>query len=270
MTPHSRRTAAVRTAAVAVAGAALLGGLSGCAAPDAADGRRVAEWVGEQEHVLSASSWVSEDPWSRAITIEMDLDPRIDDADLLAVTADAHRRARDAGWHDPVIAGSLGDDESYSDLGGRVTIDVFLALRGDPGHTVLSARGDDVCGGIFCMEVDSSDPAMLHAAVLRMLEVAADAGGVQSNLTFTATSSDGLVVVTAQPEAPIDESVALLERLEREVPVVSARAWPVQPVGDLPPQQILDVTVADAEAVALAEALAREHPSVELRAVAAP
>lgn len=255
----------------AVTTVALMGLLSGCAGPGADVGARVAEWVEEQEHVLSASSWVSDDPWNKAITIDMVLEPDIGDAELIAVTTAAERRAREAGWEHPFIGATVGEGESYSNLGGRVTLDVFLALRDDPRYPVFSARGDGDCGGFFCVELPTTDPAELLAAAKQMLAAADEAGGVQPNLTFTATTPDGLLVVTAQPSAPIDDSVALLEHLsEQGVPILSAHAWPVEPVGDLPSLQLLDITVPDPAAVDLAESLATSHPTVELRARPAP
>jgi hypothetical protein len=276
MTPSPRRSArpsstATLPAVAVIAVVALAGLLSGCAGPGADVGARVAEWVEEQDHVLSATSWVSDDPWNKAITIDMVLEPDIGDAELIDVTTAAERRARESGWEHPLVGATVGEGESYSNLGGRVTLDVFLALRDDPRYPVLSARGEGGCGGFFCVELPSSDPAELLAAVKQMLAAADEAGGVQTNLTFTATTPDDLLAVTAQPLAPIDDSVALLEHLSaQQVPILSARAWPVEPVGDLAPLQLLDITVPDAAAVALAESLAAAYPTVELRSRPAP
>ncbi|MFB2584872.1 hypothetical protein [Herbiconiux liukaitaii] len=248
----------------------LVGLLAGCAAPHAADGQRVAEWVESQEHVLSASSWVSDDPWNKALTIDMVLEPDISDADLLAVTEAAERRGREAGWEHPLIGGTLGEGLSYSNLGGRPTLEIFLALRHDTSFSVFSARGDGDCGGIFCMVATSADPADLLKAVERMLATADDVGGVQSNLDFTASSPDGSILVSAQPDAPVDEAVALLERLDERFEILSADARSIQPVGDIPPSQLLHVVVADLTVVAQVEALAATQTAVEVRARPAP
>jgi hypothetical protein len=239
---RSRRPAAARLVALALAVSA---SASGCSAPDADDGQVVADWIAEREHVISADAWVSEDPWSPGVTVTVRVDSAIDDSDLVQLAGAAEERTRDAGWEHPTLVYDLGDRRGFSNLGGRVTLDVFLGLRQESRYLSLSARGPEQCGGIFCVTVADESPEGLLSEVKGLLALADRAGGVQSNLTFTAQNADGRFSVSAEPEAPIDEAVGFWSRVSARAPVLEASAWSIQPVGDLPPLQQLDLVVAD-------------------------
>jgi hypothetical protein len=237
-----RRPAAARFVALALAVGATV---SGCSAPDADDGEAVAGWIAEREHVVSADAWVSEDPWSPGITVTVRVDSAIGDADLVQLAGAAEKRARDAGWEHPSLVYDLGGRRGFSNLGGRVTLDVFLGLREEPRYLSVSARGPEQCGGIFCVTLADQSPEGLLSEVKGLLALADRAGGVQSNLTFTAQSADGRFSVSAEPEAPIDEAVGFWSRVNARATVLEASAWSIEPVGSLPPLQQLDLVVTD-------------------------
>jgi len=248
-------------ALVAGAVAALL---SGCSRPGQSDGDRVAEWIDGQNWVESAVADVSTDPWSPSIAVSIQLDPDVPDDELFDLARAADRKAHDAGWSSAYLTWELGDGRSFSNLGGGATLAVFLGIRDDPRYLVASARGSGDCGGFFCVTLDDDDPAVLHAAVTELLDLAAEAGGVQENLEFDAVSADGRYRVSALPDAPVDRAVALWQQIAASIPLESARAWAVQPVGDIPPSQMLDVTVADVAAEAAVQHLAATQSLVEV------
>ena len=238
--------------------------LSGCARPGQPDGDRVAEWIDAQDWVRSASASVNDDPWSPGISLTMEVDSAIPDDELYALAAASDRRAHDAGWSAATLTWELGDGRSFSNLGGGATLKVFLGMRNESRYLVASARGSGDCGPLFCVTIADSDPAALHAEVEHLLELADEAGGVQTNLDFDATSRDGRFVVTAQPDASSKASVDLLEQIMAAVPVETGRAWVVQPVGDIPAAPMLDLVVPDEAAKAAAEQIAATQSVVEV------
>ncbi len=261
---RSRRSLPTAFALVALL-AASAAGLSGCAEPGAGDARQVADWIGAQPHVESAESSVSTDPWNHGVSFLVRVDPAISDEELTALAGAAERRARDAGWEHPSLNWYLGENQAFSELGGDATLAVFLGLRHDPRYLAVGARGNAPCGTFYCVTLASSEPAVLLGAVEHLLALAADAGGVQSNLEFRAVSADGLFAVTAEPDAPADAAVALWQRIAAEVPLAAADAWVVEPVGELPPTQTLEITVADSAAASTAQAVAENGGAVTLR-----
>ncbi len=248
-------------ALTAVALAALL---SGCAQPGQADGAHVAEWIDSQDWVQSATASVSTDPWSPSISLTMQLDPDVPDDELYDLAAAADEKAGDAGWSNRYLTWELGDGRSFSNLGGGATAKVFFGMRHDPRYLVASARGSGDCGPFFCVTVAESDPEALQREVEHLLELADAAGGVQENLEFDAVSADGRFTVTSQPDASSRDSVALWQEIAQTVPLQSARAWVVQPVGDIPAAPMLTITVADEAAAASAEQIAATQSPVEV------
>lgn len=290
----------MREKAVTLAGAvcvlvAVAGGLSGCSAPGDSVAEGVAGWIADQTWVESAEGAVNEDPWSPSTSFTIHVDPAIPDDDLVSLVIESDKRAADSGVPNRSLLWQVGADQSFSDLGGRATLDVFLGLRHDERFTTVSARGDASCGPIFCVTLTEAaasaategggdsdsdtrsgtgsdsdsdltpDPVPLLDAVTDMLALADEAGGVQTNLAFDAVTPDGRFRVTAQPDAPVDDAVALWDAIAAQVPLHSATAWVVQPVGDIPPAQLLDITVLDPESQATAETIASTWPTVELR-----
>ncbi|SDY74673.1 hypothetical protein [Herbiconiux ginsengi] len=264
------RSASVGGAAVVVLSVALVAALTGCAGPGTDDGQRVADWIAGQDHVIGAESYVSEDPWNKGVDLTVQVEPDIDDDDLIALADAAEKRARDAGWDNPFLSYDLGNGRSFSNLGGRATLDVFLGIRDDDHYVIASARGNGDCGGIFCVTVDADDPGALLAEVDHLLELADRAGGVQTNLTFTASSADGTARVSAEPSAPIDEAVEIWQRLAATVPIEQGGAWSIEPVGDLPPLQTLELTVPDEAAKAQIDAVAAAQTRVDVRVTVTP
>ncbi|WP_382308840.1 hypothetical protein [Herbiconiux sp. UC225_62] len=264
------RSARLGGAALAALCVALTTTLTGCAGPGADDGQRVADWIADQPQVTGAESYVSDDPWNKGVDLTVQVDPAIGDDDLIALAEAAEKRARDAGWENPFLSYELGGGRSFSNLGGRATLDVFLGIRGDDDFVVASARGNGDCGGIFCVIVDTDDPQALHAQVGHLLDLAEEAGGVQTNLTFTAASTDGRASVSAEPDAPIDEAVEIWQRLAATVPIEQGSARSIEPVGDLPPLQALDLTVPDEAAKAQIDAFAAAQATVDVRVSVSP
>jgi hypothetical protein len=256
-TPLRRLATALLVAAAAVTM------LSGCSRPAQADGDRVAEWIAQQRHVSAAEASVSTDPWSPGVDFRMTVDAAISNDELARLAAAAERRARDAGWPEPYLVWDVGADRSFSN-GDGAALQIFIGMRDDPRFLVASARGTGECGYFYCVTIRESDPETLHEAVVDLLALAEQAGGVQENLDFTAVSADGDFSVTARPDAPSDASVELWARLAGEVPIDSARAWVVGPVGDLPAGPILHLEVPDEAARAAAETLAATRSAVEL------
>ncbi|MCS5717343.1 hypothetical protein N1027_04240 [Herbiconiux sp. CPCC 205763] len=240
-------------------------GLSGCAAPGPSDGQRVADWVAEQEHVTGADSYVSEDPWNQFLDLTILVDPAISDDDLVTLSEAVENRAEDAGWEHPFLTYTLGDGRSFSNLGGAPTLGVFLGIRNDDDYVIASARGDGDCGGIFCVTLDADSPEALLVEVNAMLDLARESGGVQTNLDFTATSTDGRFRVSAEPLAPIDDAVEFWRRIAPRVSIDHGSAWSIEPVGDIPPHQFLDLTVPDEVTKAQVETYAATQTRVEVR-----
>ncbi|GAA2233731.1 hypothetical protein GCM10009851_18410 [Herbiconiux moechotypicola] len=254
-------------AAALVAVGTAAAAMSGCVArPGDDDARQVEEWIEQQEWVLSATSSTSDDPWSASASFITQLDPAIPDDDLERLATEAERRADGKGWPAVYLTWELGDDRSFSNLGGAATLDVFLALRDEASFETFTARGANECSA-YCATIDAESPAGLLAAVERMRATAEEVGGVQRNLGFTATDPGSTFWVTAELDAPVDEAVAVWESLVAAgtVSIKSARAWVVEPVGDLPPDQLLDVTVADEASRIAAEQLAAGQSAVEVR-----
>jgi hypothetical protein len=238
--------------------------LCGCTRLDAANGRQVAESIAGHDHVTSADASVDADTWSPSIDVSVMVDPDISDGDLADLALSADRTAADAGWSDRFIGVSVGQGHSFSTLGGAATLGVFLGMRHDDRYLVASARGSGDCAGFFCVVVADDEPTTLLRDVRHLLDLARSAGGVQSNLTFGASDPSGRWVVEAEPGAGIDTAVALWQRIADAVPLLAARAWPVEPVGDLPSLQSLDLIVPDADAQAAAEAIASLQSAVEV------
>jgi hypothetical protein len=266
---------AMRVWAVSLVGIPSVGlviGLSGCS-PGPDDGQRVADWIADQEYVTAAEASVSQDPWNKGIDLTVDVDPAVSDDDLIQLASAAEKRARDAGWDTPFLSYDLGDGRSFSNLGGRPTLGVFLAIRGVDDYVVASARGTGDCGGIFCVALDTDAPdapVELLTEVHHLLDLAAANGGVQSNLDFTATSTDGRFRVSAEPLAPIDDAVEFWRRIAQRVPIDAASARSIEPVGDIPPAQLLDLTVPDEATKALIDAAAATQTPVEVTVTVAP
>ncbi|MGD8168802.1 hypothetical protein ACEXOS_016425 [Herbiconiux sp. P16] len=255
-----------RSVAVLIPGAVAVAlALSGCAPPGPSDGQRVADWIAEQEHVTGTTSYVSEDPWNRFVDLTVQVDPAISDDELVALSEAAQNRAEAAGWENPFLTYELGDGRSFSNLGGAPTLGVFLGIRNDDAYVIASARGNGDCGGIFCVTLDTDAPEMLLASVNAMLDLAEESGGVQTNLDFTAASTDGRFRVSAEPLAPIDDAVGFWRRIAGRVPIDHGSAWSIEPVGDIPPHQILDLTVPDEATKTQVETYAATQTRVEVR-----
>jgi hypothetical protein len=265
-----RRVPPPAVGAVAVLGVALGVALCGCAEPGPADGQRVADWIAGQPHVESAEASVSEDPWNRGVSLTVQVDSGISDDDLVVLAEAAEKRAEDAGWEHPFLSYDLGDGRSFSNLGGRPTLDVFLGIRGDDDYVIASARGDGDCGGIFCVTLETDAPEELSAEVNALLDLAQKSGGVQENLDFSASSVDGRFRVSAEPDAPSGDAVEFWRRIAPRVPIDQASAWSIEPVGDIPPDQILDLTVPDEATKAQIDAFAAAQTAVDVRVSVAP
>jgi len=238
--------------------------LSGCSRPGQSDGDRVASWINEQDWVESASAGVSTDPWSPGVGFTIVVDPTIPDDDLHDLAAASEKKAQEAGWSDPYLVWHVGDGRSFSNA-DRAAFPVFMGLRDDHRYLVASARGDGDCGNFYCVTLEASEPAVLLQAVTHLLSLADAAGGVQENLDFSAASADGRFTVSAQPDAAVDASVAVWEQIAESVPLVSAWAWVVEPVGDIPASPMLNITVADEAAATTAQQIAAGQSAVEVR-----
>jgi len=256
--------AARRMLAGALVAGAVAALLTGCSRPSQSDGDRVAEWIDAQNWVESASAGVSTDPWSPGAGFTITVDPSIPDDDLHDLAAAGEKKAQEAGWSDPYLVWEVGDGRSFSNA-DRAAFPVFVKLRNDPRYLVASARGDGECGTFYCVTVEASEPAVLLQAVKHLLSLADAAGGVQENLDFDATSSDGRFTVSAKPDAAVDASVAVWLQIAETVPLVSASAWVVEPVGDIPASPMLNLTVADEAAAATAQQIAATQSAVEVR-----
>lgn len=249
--------------ASALAACAVIVVASGCTQPSQGDGDRVAEWIDAQNWVTSASASVSTDPWSPGAGFTMVVDPSIPDHDLRDLAAASEKKAREAGWSDPYLVWEVGEQLSFSNA-DRAAFPVFTAMRADPRFLTASARGTGDCGNFYCVRIADASPTALHDAVTHLLALADAAGGVQENLEFDAVSADGRFAVSAEPDAAVDDAVALWRRIADEHALEGAHARVVQPVGDIPAVQLLDITVADEPAAAAAQSLAAAFPDVEL------
>jgi hypothetical protein len=244
-------------------GAALLCGCAGRAG--STEAAELEGWIEQQEHVLAAESSTWDDPWSPGAAFTVEVEPRIRDDELTALVDDVTGEAAGGGWGTLFITWRLGDTLSFSNVGGAATVGVFTALRDEPSFTAFTARGDSACSA-YCATLGTGEPRELLAAVHTMLAAADEVGGVQQNLPFTATDADGRHSVTAEPDAPSDEAVALWAELAASgsVELLSAAARSVQPMAGSEPPQLLEVTVADEASRAAAVELAGRRPGVEL------
>ena len=249
-------------ASMVLAASAIAGLVTGCAGPSDSDVQAVTDWIADQPHVTAVQSAVDDDPWSRSVSLSIEVEAGISDDDLRRLAPAAARRA--ANLPDPYLVWQVGEGHSFSNLGGAATLEVFLGLRHDSRYEVVSARGGSDCSGFFCVVLDDDDPAVLLDQVDRMLALAQRAGGVQPNLPFEAQSADGRFVVGAQPEAPVDEAVALLTTIAARVPVEHARVTPIEAVGDIPSAQLLDLWVSDEQGRLVAQQIADRQSLVEV------
>ncbi|MGD8168249.1 hypothetical protein ACEXOS_013580 [Herbiconiux sp. P16] len=247
-------------AAVAVAVLAL----AGCTLPDEANGQRLADWIAEQDHVNSATPNVQIDRWERRIGLKISIAPDISDDELTALASAVERRTHDSGWSDPAIDFDLGHGRSFSNAGGAPTLAVFLGMRHEERYLVASARGRGGCDAFFCVTMTDDDPIVLLHEVNRLLAVAQDVGDIQCNLDFGASDESRRSVVVAEPDAPIDDAVRLWKAIAQIVPLTSGYAWPIEPVGDLPPAQMLELEVPNDAAQAVAEAVAARQSRVDV------
>ncbi|MGD8193853.1 hypothetical protein ACEXQB_005080 [Herbiconiux sp. P18] len=246
-----------------VAGVLVAAALSGCARPGQQDADRVATWIGSQDQVVSArASATTETMSSPGVEFEIAVDPAVSDDDLRDLAAASERRAQEAGWPRPRLIWHVGEGRSFSN-GDRAAFEVFTRLRDDPRWLELSARGDGDCGAFYCVRIAETDPASLQRAVVELLALAEDAGGVQQNLEFDAVSADGDFRVSAQPAAGSEASVALWQRVAADVPLVSAWAWVVSSAEGHPATLLLDLEVPDDTARAAAERIAATEPGVQ-------
>jgi hypothetical protein len=258
-------TSAKQRAATVLAGLALVALLSGCAGRGQRDGDRVAEWIDGQPFVTSADASVSGDAMSPGASFTMTLDSAISDEQIAELAASAGRKVREAGWPHADLVWQLGDERSFSNRGGSATMLIFFGMRHEPRYLTASARGTGDCGQFFCVTIADSDADRLLAEVEQLLELAEEAGGVQSNLDFQAMSADGRYRVTAEPVAPVEMAVALWKQIAAEVPLETAWAWVIPPIGELPASQRLTLTVADEAARDAVEQLAVRQSEVEVR-----
>ena len=232
--------------------------LTGCTHGGDAQAREVAAEIAGYDGVLDAEGDAVTE-YDSVLSLTIDLDPELGDDELVALVHRIEERSQRSGWSQQWNLYRLGDDRAYANTMGENALAVLVGIRADPAYTeAYAGGGGEGVRGSFFVAGPPVDELLGHYH--HLVELAEDAGGVQTNLQFTAATAEGDVTVSGTYLVAPEGAVAELQALMQEFAI--DRAWALALETDA---QLLNVWVADADVQAAVETRAAEQQLVDVR-----
>lgn len=245
-------------ARLAVAAVALLS-LSGCSSPDD-QSQEFEGWASTLDYVASVEA-TSSGGDGGSLSAHLVVDGAITPDQLASLSDELLLGATDRGIREPDINLIVGNAWGFAIDAAGTNVATVNTLRSDPllvGATVWYQPLEDDPDYPGGLRATVGSQAGLRDAPAALVAAYIDAGGAIDGAPVSATTADGAFGISGTGEAEPDAAIALWQAIAGRVLPLEAHAALADGT------ESLRLTVGSAEDQAAAEALAAEHPDVEL------